>query len=113
MHKKGALNAGRHLLYTMEKLRQVSNGIDVYVVIGRLSGKPGITVSAGASTGSDFGLPRAIPSDGCANFLATVLPNSMALRITGLNKHRRNKSTIPWFGTWFTMRPIFIRMGVS
>jgi hypothetical protein len=113
MHKKGALNAGRYLLYIMEKRRQVSNAIAVYSVIRHLSGKLGITVSTGANTGSGSGLPRAIQSGGCVSFLTTVPPHLMALRITGLNKYPRNKSTMPGFSTWFTMRLIFIRMGVS
>ena len=96
MRKKDALTVAQ-LLDAMEQQPYLNSDFNVYSVSGHLSGKPGITVSAGASTGSGYGLPRAIPSGGCANFLATVLPHSMALRITGLNRYPRNKSTIPEF----------------
>ncbi len=113
MHKKDALTVAQPLLDALEEQPYLNRGFNVYSVSGHLSGKPGITVSAGASTGSDSGLLRAIPLGGCADFLATVLPHSMALRITGSNKYPRTKSTTPGFSTWFTMRPTFIRMGVS
>jgi len=99
MHKKDALTVAHSLLDAMEQPPYLNSGFNVYSVGGHLYGKPGITVSTGASTGSCSGLQRAIPSGGSANFLATVRPHSMTLRITGFNKYLRNKSAIPEFIT--------------
>lgn len=113
MNKKDVLTVEQMPLNVLGGLRYRNSGFNVCGVIEHLSGSYNPTVSCGDSTGSSYGLQRAALSGGYASFQAIVLPHSVALRITGLNKYPRNKSTIPVSGMWFTMLPIFIRTGVS
>jgi hypothetical protein len=113
MNKKDAPTVGQLPLNVMEGLRYGNSDFNVCGVNGHLYGNYHPTVPCDVSTGSDYGLQRVVLSDCCAKFLVTVLLNLNVSKVTGLNKHLQNKSTIPVFGTWFTMRPIFIRMGVS
>ncbi len=112
MNKKDVPTVGQLPLNIVERLHYRNSDFDVCGVNGHLSGNYHPTVPCDVSTGSGYGLQRVALLGGYVSFPAIVPPHSMALRITGLNKYPRNKSTIPVSSTWFTMRPIFIRMGV-
>jgi hypothetical protein len=113
MNKKGVLTVEQLPLNVMEGLRYRNSDSDVYSVNGHIYGNYRPIVTCDDNTGSDYGLQRVALSAYCANFLVTVLLNLNASRVTGLNKYLQNESTIPVFGIWFMMRPIFIRMGAS
>lgn len=83
MHKKDVLIAIPSPFDAMELRHYSSSAINAYTVSAHLSGKPAITVSTAASTGSGCGLPRAILSGSFANFLAIALLLLIALRTTG------------------------------
>ncbi len=89
MHKKDVLDADQVPLNAMEQMHYTNSDFNVCVVIEHLSGKQSITVLRDVNTGSDYGLPRTVPSGYFANCLATVHQNSMALRIIGLDKPQR------------------------
>lgn len=98
MHKKDALDADRTMLNGMEGLLYKSSDFGVCGVKEHLSGEYDTTGPYGVGTGSGCGLLRVALSDYCANYPATVSPNSMASKITGLNKARRSILITPRSG---------------
>ena len=113
MHKKDVPTAAQPLLDAMEQQPYLNSDFNVYSVSAHLFGKPGITVSAGVGTGSECGLWRVVPSGYSASSPATVPPHSTALKTTGLSKYQRSELTMAGSSILSTMRPIFIRTGVS
>lgn len=112
MHKKDVLIAISPPFGAMEPPPYLNNAISVYSVGAHLFGKPGITASTAASTGSNCGLPRAIPPGGCIKFLVIALLQLIALRTIALNIYLKNKTIIPRYSICFMMRPTFIGTAV-
>lgn len=112
MHKKDVLIVGQLPFNVMGERHYANRGSDVCDVTEHLSGKQNTTVSPDAGTGSVCGLQRAALSNYFANYPGTVRLNSIASKITGLNKPRGSKLITLRSGMWFMTLPISTRMAV-
>lgn len=113
MHKNDVPTAAQGSFSETEKPRSTNSDSDVRDVSAHLFGRYLLTAGLNISTGSSYGLRRAIQFGCYVSYLAIVSLSSVVSKITGSVKTQRNTLITHGSVTWSMTAPISIRTAAS